>query len=98
MRILAWGVAMLAIGCGGGRERAMCNKGGELCLDPGGAAECAEQVKKLKEPLGDKYDTFLSCGAEAGSCMEALGCAGGLAENIINRMQHDFDKGAAKMK
>ncbi len=94
-------IAVGVLGCskifGGGKERKLCEHVNTLC-EASDLDECGTALVDHKADLGDKYDQFLTCGTEADSCMEALGCAGGLASTIIERMQHDFDKGAAKMK
>jgi hypothetical protein len=86
---------------GAGKERKLCEHIDKLCEVEATGSDldaCAAALSDHKADLGEKYDKFLTCGTESNSCMEALGCAGGLAETIVNRMQHDFEQGAAKMK
>lgn len=88
---------------GGGSAHKACENIGKQC---GGADfsskdvdECAGDLPKMEHEVGkDTYDKFLTCAADADSCMEIVGCGGGLASRFVDKAQRDFDRGMSKMK
>ena len=89
-------LVLAVVGCGGGRERAWCDKGGQLCGDPD-EAKCVDALKQLKQPLGDTYDPLLTCGTAATSCAEFVGCMAGGIDQVAKVFGKDFERGFDKM-
>jgi hypothetical protein len=98
-------VVMLAfvIGCGGrgSSDKGFCERAGKLCdaeLTAKEVAECDKEMPELKKLLGDEpYDKFITCGNEATSCMELIGCTGGAFAKLGEDAVNDFERGFGRM-
>ncbi len=97
-------VGLLAVGmlgaCGG-KERKLCDHVNDLCksdLSSKDLAECASDLSEAKDEMGDQYDKFMTCGIEADSCMEAVGCGMGAAMNLGAGAMKQMEKGFSKMR
>ncbi|MBS1119098.1 MAG: hypothetical protein H6Q90_1326 [Deltaproteobacteria bacterium] len=98
-------VVALGCGCGKGgtgKARELCERAAKLCDDPASAKEldeCAAEFPELKKLVGeDVADRFLTCGVEAKSCMEIVGCAGGLLATMGEEAEHGFGRMFPKSK
>ncbi|MBS1119796.1 MAG: hypothetical protein H6Q90_2024 [Deltaproteobacteria bacterium] len=92
-------VLVAVLGCGGGgtgKARQLCERAAKLCGEPTSAKEldeCAAEFPELKQLVGeDVAGRFLTCGIEAESCIEIVGCASGLIANLGEDAERGFDK------
>jgi hypothetical protein len=98
-------VFLVLLGCGGrgggsADERAFCARIDKLCdaeLTARDIEDCSRDIRTLEKPLGDAYPRMLSCGVEASSCMEAIGCLGGAAKVAGDDAMRDLERGFERM-
>lgn len=75
----------------------MCEHAASLCGDDEDVKSCVSELPDAKKVMGDRYDKFLTCAAEARSCGEYAGCAiGGLGGGALDQLD-DLGKGMKKM-
>jgi hypothetical protein len=85
---------------GSGKEAAFCMRVDKLCgaeLTAKELGECRGDMTELKKPLGKHYDKLLSCGIEAKSCGEVLGCGAGAIEIVGEQVGEQVEAGYDKM-
>ena len=91
-------LVVLVFGCGGkGKEQELCEHGSQVCGDLGPVPQCVDQVKAMKDSLGDKYETMVSCGTAAQSCAELMGCFAGGIDEALKLFGKDLEQGMGKL-
>jgi hypothetical protein len=104
MRWLLLGCFVVACGSkpGSGSERAFCANLGKQCVPDDFTSkdidDCSHDLPKIKPQLGDDYGKLLTCGAEAKTCAEAIGCLAGAAESFGVDALEQFDRGYRKTR
>ncbi len=81
-------------------ERQLCTQVAKLCKVEGTVKdldECASDLEKLKEHLGEKrLEETAECVDEAGSCPDAMGCMAGTGMKVLQEAAGEFLKGLGR--
>lgn len=91
MRFALATLAALALGCGGRpREDAMCEHVDTLCGVTAKSSGCVDEMRAMREPLGDKFETLMACGLAAASCAEFTLCYHGTVDAAVEALNKDL--------
>jgi hypothetical protein len=95
----AWVVVVVAIGCGESKQRTapVCEKIRDLC-DADAVEECPTDgdLAEAEKRVGKRaIENYFGCVRAADSCMQVVGCVGGLGNDIAGEMAEGLGQVAA---